>query len=81
MILLRGEVDYPIITPALSLVPLRLPPLHQMEMNRMTATQSKTEESLLFFGEINMKEGLLGVTSFKKEEFLVFNLCSFVVSV
>lgn len=42
MIPLRGEVDYPTITPALSLVPLRLLPRHQMEMNPTTTTQSKT---------------------------------------
>lgn len=40
--LLRGGIDYPTITPALSLVLLRLPPLHQMEMNPTTATQSKS---------------------------------------
>lgn len=43
--LLRGEIDYPTITPALSLVLLRLPPLHQMEMNPTTATQSKSDGS------------------------------------
>lgn len=41
MIHLKEEAGYPIITPALNLDPLRLPPPHQMAMNLMTATQSK----------------------------------------
>lgn len=41
MIPLRGEVDYQIITPALSLDPRRRLPHHPMAMNPTTATQSK----------------------------------------
>ena len=45
MIPLRGEIDYPIITLPLSLVPLRLLHRHQKETNPTTATQSKTQDN------------------------------------